>query len=157
MFLKNYTSGVPVSQTIYRIEQVLIRCGVSGITKEYSPTGEVVAVVFHIALTGAKPVPVRLPADVSAATDAFWADYCETHKTEWKRKKKRSDFADQAARTAWKIAQDWIEVEMSRIQMRQGEPLEIFMSYVWDGNRGQTYYAALKESQFKGLLPEKCE
>lgn len=35
MFLKNYTSEVPVSQTIYRIEQVLIKCGVSGITKEY--------------------------------------------------------------------------------------------------------------------------
>lgn len=27
MFLKNYTSNVPVSQTIYRIEQVLIKCG----------------------------------------------------------------------------------------------------------------------------------
>jgi hypothetical protein len=30
MFLKNYTSEVPVSQTIHRIEQVLIRCGVTG-------------------------------------------------------------------------------------------------------------------------------
>lgn len=28
MFLKNYTSNVPVSQTIHRIEQVLIRAQV---------------------------------------------------------------------------------------------------------------------------------
>jgi hypothetical protein len=28
MFLKNYTSDVPVSTTIHRIQQVLIKCGV---------------------------------------------------------------------------------------------------------------------------------
>lgn len=50
MFLKNYTSNVPVSQTIYRIEQVLIRCGVSGITKEYGPQQDMAAIHFHIKL-----------------------------------------------------------------------------------------------------------
>src|SRR6185503_878462 len=39
MFLKNYTSEVPVTQTIARIEHALIKAGVSGIAKEYSPTG----------------------------------------------------------------------------------------------------------------------
>ena len=47
-FLKNYTSQVPVSQTVYRIEQVLIKCGVSGITKEYGLKGEVSALRFHL-------------------------------------------------------------------------------------------------------------
>lgn len=153
MFLKNYTSGVPVSQTIFRIEQVLIRCGVSGITKEYGKNSEVLALIFHIEMGPGKPVAIRLPADVDAAADAFWSDYCDTHKIDWKRKKKRSDFVDQAQRTAWKLAQDWIEVEMSRVQMRQGEPLQIFLSYVWDGK--QTFFNALKESNYKGLLPEK--
>ena len=153
MFLKNYTSGVPVSQTIYQIEQVLIRCGVKGITKEYAGVnGEIIAITFHLELANST-LNVRLPANQEQAQDAFWSDYCERHKTEWKRKKKRSDFKEQAARTAWKLARDWIEVEMSRIQLRQADVVEVFMPYIWDGK--QTFFQSLKTSGFKGLLPEK--
>lgn len=65
MFLRNYTSDVPVTQTIHRIEAVLIQCGVTGITKEYGPVAaEVVAIQFHIKLQQDKPpVTIRLPAD----------------------------------------------------------------------------------------------
>lgn len=64
MFLKNYTSDAPVAQTVHRIEQVLIRCGVNGITKEYGPTGDVAAVTFHIKLQGQVPFgcqPIKTP------------------------------------------------------------------------------------------------
>lgn len=61
-FLNNYTSNVPVRETIYRIEQVLIRCGVSGITKEYGPGGLITAIGFHIETPNGK-VEIRLPAD----------------------------------------------------------------------------------------------
>jgi hypothetical protein len=33
--------------------------------------------------------------------------------------------------------------------------VQAFLSYIWDGK--QTYFTALKERSFKGLLPEKCE
>ena len=164
MFLKNYTSEVPVSKTIYRIEQVLIRCGIKGITKEYAGTGgEIVALTFRIVLDDGAPLEVRLPAHVNLAQDALWLDYIgddlqEDGKTvKWSSRKKlnRADFKGQAARTAWKIAQEWIEIEMSRIQLKQAEKLEVFLPYVWDGKR--TYFQSLKESKFAGLLPEKCE
>lgn len=164
MFLKNYTSDVPVSQTIYRIEQVLIRCGVSGIMKEYVGTnGEVAAVTFQIESPSGK-ITIRLPAETNRCQDALWMDYVGTDKLnakgdalEWNRRKtkRRADFAEQAARTAWKIVQDWIEVQMSMIQTRQADTLQVFLPYVFDGKR--TYYQALQASNFKGLLPEKCE
>jgi len=166
MFLKNYTSEVPVSQTIHRIEQVLIKCGVSGITKEYVGTsGKIGAITFHIQPDPGLPVmTVRLPVEVERARDALWLNYVDGDELNAKgdalmsssfKKKRRSDFAEQAERTAWKIIQDWVEVQMSMIQMKQADFREVFLPYVWDGER--TYYQALKESGFRALLPEKCE
>lgn len=165
MFLKNYTSNVPVSQTIHRIERVLIKCGVSGIMKEYTGTnGDISAITFQIEAPAGK-ITIRLPADKGKALDALWMDYVDGDKLNEKgdaiamwssRKKKRKvDFSDQAERTAWKIVQDWIEVQMSMIQMKQADTMQVFLPYVFDGKR--TYYEALKESNFLGLLPEKCE
>src|SRR6478672_12229906 len=106
MFLKNYTSSVPVSETINRIEKVLIRCGVSGITKEYSGrNGEIAALTFHIRLEGSRDVAIRLPADKERALEALWLDYADGDKLSpdgeslaWPayKKKRRKDFADQA-------------------------------------------------------------
>ena len=162
MFLKNYTSEVPVRQTIHRIEQVLIKCGVSGIMKEYVGTeGEIAAITFQIAVASGR-LTIRLPADKAKALEALWGDYVDGDKLNEKgdqviawasrKKKRRADFAEQAARTAWKIVQDWIEVQMSMIQMKQADTLQVFLPYVFDGKR--TYYEALRETNFRGLLTE---
>lgn len=159
MFLKNYTSEVPVSQTIYRIEQVLIKCGVSGITKEYGLNQQVVALHFHIKIEESKPtVTIRLPADKDAAHQALWLDYVDGEKLSpdgqtlaWNNRKRKSkkDFAEQAERTAWKLVQDWVEVQLSMIQMRQADFIQVFLPYVWNGR--ETYYQALKAGGFKAL------
>jgi hypothetical protein len=138
MFLKNYTSSVPVSETIHRIEKVLIRCGVSGITKEFAGSnGQIAALTFHIRLDGDRDVAIRLPADKERAMEALWLDYANGEKLSpdgnslaWSsyKKKKRKDFADQAERTAWKIIQDWVEVQMSMIQMKQADAVEVFFA-----------------------------
>jgi hypothetical protein len=166
MFLKNYTSNVPVHQTIHRIEQVLIRCGVSGITKEYAPEpGKIAAITFHIKIDPDKPpITIRLPADEKKALDALWLDYVGTDKLapdgeriQWNsyKKKVRKDFKDQAERTAWKIIQDWVEVQMSMIQTKQAEFIQVFLPYVWDQQLQQNFYDRLKSTNYKGLLPEQ--
>lgn len=166
MFLKNYTSNVPVSQTIYRIEQVLIKCGVSGISKEYAAdcSGTIVAITFQIKETPDKPsLTVRLPADKERALDALWADYVGNDQLSpsgnelcWrsKKKKKKKDFADQAERTAWKIIQDWVEVQMSMIQMQQADTLQVFMPYLWTGE-ATLYQLTQRNGGFRALLAEK--
>ncbi len=162
-FLKNYTSDVPVSQTIYRIEQVLIKCGVTGIAKEYAGTdGEIIAVSFHVESPSGM-LSIRLPADKEKATQALWLDYVDGDKLtdkgdelHWntRKRKKRSDFTEQGARTAWKIVQDWVEVQMSMIQLQQADTLQVFLPYVMV-NRKQNFYQQVVERNYAGLLPEK--
>lgn len=163
MFLKNYTSNVPVSQTIYRIEQVLIKCGVLGIAKEYTGTdGKIAAITFRINDKG-REFTVRLPADVEKAQDALWMDYVGDDKLNDKggfadygnrKQKRRKDFAEQAGKTAWKIIQDWVEVQMSMIQLQQAESLEVFMPYVVV-NGGQSFYKSIAAGGYRALLPER--
>lgn len=160
-FLKNYTSDVPVSQTIYRIEQVLLRCGIRGIMKEYGIDQSVTAITFKLEVEG-KPLGIRLPVKEERATDILWKEYAGddydnkndtivAHRANLK-KKRRADFAEQGARTAWRIVQDWVEIQMSMIETGQAEMMEVFLPYVFDGKR--TYYAAIKESKFAGLLTQ---
>lgn len=167
MFLKNYTSDVPVSRTIARIEETLIKCGVMDITKEYSPTGDVAAVIFTIKMGDDKPVSIRLPADKDSAHKALWLDYVDGEElssdgkkiTEWPSRKRRThqSFREQAERTAWKLMQDWVEIQLSLIQMKQADVVQVFLPYVWDARTHQTFYQALKANGFRGMLPEKCE
>lgn len=167
-FLKNYTSAVPVLQTIHRIEEVLIKCGVSGITKEYIGTnGEIAAIMFHLELPGQPSATVRLAPKTDEAQEVLWRDYAgdddlaaDGQSLRWSRKRQqKSDFRRQAERTAWKLLQDRIEVEMSLIQLKQRDFVQAFMADVWDGSA--TVYdrllPRLTQIGFRALLPEKTQ
>lgn len=152
MFLKNYTSEVAVPQTINRIRQTLIKCGVLGIAEEYLQTGAIAALTFRVVDKGSD-FAVRLCPNIEGATDALWTDYKSTNSRGLKRKK-REDFAEQAERTAWRILQDWVEIEMSKIQMKQADPTEVFLSYIQCN--GESYYRRLiNAGGYKALLAEK--
>lgn len=162
-FLKNYTSTVPVSETIRRIEAVLIRCGVQSITKEYGTNGETTALRFEIVTNLDRPPHmIRLPANKEQALESLWGDYINGEKLDgdgklhWssRKRKKKSEFNEQAERTAWKLMQDWTEVQMSLVAFKQAEVLEVLMPYIWDGR--QTLFQELKAGGFKAL-PERCE
>jgi hypothetical protein len=143
--IKNYTSGVPVDRTIARIEAILVRGGATNIIKDYKD-GELDAVCFSVLHPGTgKYLTVRLPANV----ESVFRSLHETVKRP--REGTVEKLRDQASRTAWKLMQDWVEVQMSLIQMHQVEFLQVFLPYVWDGQR--TFYTALKETGFK-MLPE---
>lgn len=152
MQLKNYTSSTPVENTIARIEGYLIATGlVTGIGKEYK--GSIVqSLVFQIQYEPDKlPMAVKLTANVDKCQDYFWKDYVagKVNKT----RKTRDDFAEQAARTAWKLQEDWVRVEVSLILLQQRTVLQSFMACVWDGER--TFYQRLKDTGFKQLAAPK--
>ena len=141
--IKNYTSGVPVDKTISRIETLLVESGASNITKDYKDN-KLDAVCFMVVMpnTGER-VAVRLPAKVDAVY--------ETLRAEVKRPREGTleKLKDQAGRTAWKLMQDWISVQLSLIQMNQVEFLQVFLPYVWTGKT--TFYELLKGQGFKAL------
>lgn len=150
MNLKNYTSEVSADVTLARIERLLVDAGASGIAKEYV-NGQVRAVVFQMSYDPAKlPMTVKLPANVEACQEAFWKDYCAARTA--RSRKTKEDFYEQAARTAWKLQQDWVEVQVSLVRLRQQTAIQAFLPYVYDGK--QTFYERLQFSNFRGLLPE---
>lgn len=144
MNLKNYTSSSPASQTIAYIEAYLASAGVTGISKQYE-NGHPTAIFFHIDLPPNK-FTVRLPARVADVQDYLWQEYCSSVK---KPRKAKVDFLDQAARTAWKIQQDWVQVQISLIKLKQASFLEVFMGFLWDGK--QSYYQSIESTKFKAL------
>jgi len=140
--VKNYTSSVPVEVTVLRIEKVLVKYGASRVVKEYRD-GEVVGLTFSIQnpATG-KELRVGLPANPHAVFKVLTRDRILTS-TALKR------FEGQARRTAWKIMQDLVEVQLSMIEMVQAEFVQIFLPYIFVNDR--TFYESLKEGGFKML------
>jgi len=141
--LKNYTSTVPVSRTISRIEEILAESGAKAIGKNYEK-GKLSSITFQIEMNGRDHL-VRLPANPEAVYN------CLLKETKRHRPGTLDRIKEQSERTAWKIQQDWLEIELTCIRLAQKDPLEVFLAYIWDGS--QTYYTALKESKFKALLP----
>lgn len=99
--LKNYTSNVPVSRIVSRIEEVIARAKATDITKVYD-NGRLVALCFGIYLPNGKLVTIRLPANTDAVYDALMK------KVRRPRASNEARVREQAERTAWKLIQDWI-------------------------------------------------
>jgi len=149
MNLKNYSSTVPVEVTISRIEAFLIGTGlITGIAKEYKGQ-TVTALLFSIIYEKGKlPLSVKLTANVEQCQEFFWIEHCRTAR---RNRRVKADFAVQAARTAWKLQEDWVRVETSLIMLKQRTVVQSFMSCVWDGE--QTFYQRIEGSGFKQLGP----
>lgn len=147
MYLKNYTSEVPVDVTIPRIEKFLISAGADGIQKMYT-SERLTAIMFLIDFEPGRQVTIRLPSNADKCTDALWKDY---QMSVPKGRKTRDDFIDQGERTAWKLVQDWVEVQISLIKLKQVETLQVFLGYVWDGEKD--FYTQVKTTNYRALLP----
>lgn len=153
MNLKNYTSETHADVSIARIERMLVDAGAEGIAKEYE-SGRVSALVFKIAFDKDKPaVVIKLPANVKACQQFMWQEHCRTRSLHSKKTDK--DFLPQAERTAWRTMQDWIEVQVSLIKLRQLDPLQAFLAHCFDGKR--TVYERVQDGGFKALMPAASE
>lgn len=150
--IKNRTSTVPVLRTIARIEQALAKAGVSSVVKEYGPQADVAALKFTIELDGRGPVTVRLPVDTRVIARMLFEVYMSTQKRRNSRSKHEKDFMEQAERTAWKLMQDWVEVQLSLIAMKQADFMAVFLPYLWDG-RQTLFDRLLTDRTNRALLP----
>jgi hypothetical protein len=141
--MKNYTSGVPVERTISRIEQILAKIGAPNILKDYE-NGRLTSIKFTIVEpTTKRKIAIMIPANVGKVNAIL------TQRVKRPRKETLKWIDDQSARTAWKLMQDWLEVQLSLIEMNQVEILQVFLPYVHDGI--QSYYERLKERKFNLL------
>lgn len=143
MNLKNYTSEVSAYASISMIEKCLVTAGATNISKQYDD-GICTAVTFRM-MIGTRPLFFQLPAKASACFDVMWKEVKKPHKDTKRR------IMEQSERTAWKIVRDWVEVQLAMIQLEQAEPLQVFLPYVYDPAKNETFYDKLKGSGFKQL------
>jgi hypothetical protein len=143
MNLKNYTSEVSAYSSISKIEKCLVTAGATNISKQYN-NGICTAVTFRM-MVNQIPLFFQLPAKADACFDVMWKEVKRP------RQDTKQKTMEQSERTAWKIVCDWVEVQLSMIQLDQAETLQVFLPYVYDPNTDETFYQKLKGGGFKQL------
>lgn len=144
MSIKNYTSTVPMINSIARIEHRLIQGGVTIISKDYED-GKPKGMIFQINNNGI-PMTFKLPAKADRVFE-----WLKMQRKKPPTKTQLEGIKAQADRTAWKILSDWIDIQISLIELDQAEAMEIFLPYIYDGKTDQTLYEKMKETNFKQL------
>lgn len=143
--LKNYTSEVPAITSMGRIEKALVEAGASDISKKYAD-GVCSAVTFRIPVNNI-PMFFLLPARADACFKILWGSM----NAQGQRQANKRKWQEQAERTAWKIIADWVDIQLSMIQLEQAELMQVFLPYAYDPASDQTFYEKLKTSNFKML------
>ncbi len=144
--IKNYTSSVSVARSISYIEQKLTQNGANKILKEYGPTGRIDCICFSIQIEG-RDIHFKLPARVDRCEQTLRNNLSKRARPETLKK-----IPAQAERTAWKILSDWVEIQMAMIELAQVEVLEVFLPYVYDTVKRQTFFEGIKRTKYKALL-----
>lgn len=151
MAIKNYTSEVPAERSISNIEHRLAQAGASHIAKFYTEDGSArpLGMFFQIKVDGI-PMSFKLPAKTN---NVF--DYLKLQRKRVPTKAQEESIRKQADRTAWKILYEWIDIQVSMIELDQAEPIEIFLPYAYDIKKDQTLFDRMKENNFKQLTEGK--
>ena len=145
--IRNRTSTVAPERTAARIEDMLAQAGASDIRKRYE-AGQLVGIDFIIP-TEQGVMSFRMPVDAQGAYAALYNE---------RKKRSRSSITiaqqqalkEQARRTAWKLAQEWMEIQLSMVAMNQAELVQVMLPYAVRGN--QTFFQAFKRAGYAGLL-----
>lgn len=142
--MRNYTSTVDADKSIFRIEAKLIEAGASHILKEYDERKQVSALSFTLMIdrNTLQRVPFRLPANVKAVAAVL--------KKRARTVRQEMAVAEQAPRTAWKLMLDWLDVQLSLIEMGQAEPMQVFLPYAAQPGR-PSFYEVLKADGYRAL------
>lgn len=134
--VKNYTTKMPVHQSMSKIQEALIKHGATGIMTEYEQgTGRISALKFIIELEGNK-VGFSLPVQ--------WRLFQTLMQSQGVR---RSDDDDYCYRVAWANIRDWVDAQMVLIELQMVELPQLFLPFAVTSN-GQTLYEQVREGQF---------
>lgn len=151
MMIKNYTTTIAAIKTVSEIEEMLVEHGAKGIIKLYGDNGIVEAVMFSIN-TKHGEIGFKLPCEFRKLQKKL---------TELRNQQKITiswakvrDFTH-AQNVGWRIIKDWIQVQLSFIQIGLVEFDQVFLPYAYSQVTNKTFYESLKDEGFKYLLGEE--
>ena len=149
--IKNFSTTISVEKTIAEIEKMLSKYGATKIMKEYDADGNPSKLIFAI-MTEHGEMPVKLPINTDKVLDVFkvqvstgklprkfWGD-------EWAVK--------QAHRVGWRIIKDWLDAQLTILQIEMVKVQELFLPYAYDAKSDQTLFQKMEEKNFAGYIEE---
>jgi hypothetical protein len=142
--IKNYTTTISVEKTIGEIELLLTRYGAKKILKEYDDNQNITHLTFMVKHdTGL--IPIRLPSNPEKIILILNEKVDERIIP----KKYKNDI-EQASRIMWRIILDWVDSQMTMIEIGQRTLLEIFFADICPVGSERTLSDKLTEE----LLPQ---
>lgn len=134
MPLLNYSTKVPVVQSVAAIQKVLIKHGASSIMQDFDDRQELIAISFKLRLNGSE-LAFRLPIDWKATFEVMKQDSTpRSLLTE-----------DHARRVSWRIVKDWVEVQLAIAETKMVTIPQVFLPYAVN-NQGRTLYEIVAEN-----------
>lgn len=157
--IRNYTSEVPTDRSLARIEAFLVRAGATHTARMYE-NGKVMGMFFQLPINGL-PMTFKLPARVEACLKVLIKERKSLNlpaRTEFGRRKQeaaKEKLREQAERTAFRILEDWVSVNVSLVELGQAEAIEVFLPHVYNQETNKTLFETAKEGGFKLLTAGK--
>jgi len=159
VFKFRHTTKKSPSQTAGEIQALLIRMGASNISTMVEK-GEIVSMAFIYDHEGQK-LAFRLPIK--------WAPLYERELEKFEQKRRRRPLGaaerersieamkNQAERTGWRIALEWLRVQVAFVETGARNVLEVFMADMLAPGRDETLSEFLTERGVMALLPPPAE
>lgn len=144
MNIRNYTSSVPVINSINFIEHRLASAGATHIAKFYEENRPV-GMIFQITHNNV-PLTFKLPAKSLAVYNVLF------NAVKRPRPSTKETIRSQSDRTAWKILSDWVDIQITMIQLEQAEFTEVFLPYFYDLKTNKTLFEKVAANEIKLLI-----
>lgn len=135
------------------IEHILVKFGAEGVLKQYKGQ-KIDAIMFFLVKDGQK-IPFKIPMNIER-TRAIITNLVK----EGKLPKKYLDEplrSAQGERVAWRVIKDWIDSQLSLMEMQFADPIEIFLPYAYNMVENKTMYQKFLENKEKYLALEHRE
>lgn len=136
MPLLNYTTSVPVSRTISEMTKLVARLGARQVMTSFDDAGDPSGLSLSLS-TDYGMRTFTLPIDVDVVHNRLVADPKVTA---------AKSSREQAARVAWRIGKDWLEVQVAIVEAEMVKFDQVMLPYMHD-DRGQTMWQLYRAQQ----------
>jgi len=153
MAVKNYTTEIKIEKTLMEIENILIKFGAQGIYKEYK--GNKINSLMFFLIKDNQKIPFKIPMNIEKTRTIVVS---AVHEGKLSKKYLEEPLrSDQGERIAWRIIKDWIDSQLSLLEMQFAEATEIFLPYAYNMLEEKTMYQKFVENKEKYLSLEYKE
>jgi len=146
----NYTTRIPVEQTVGESQSILGRAGAASVTVLYRD-GQPAGLGFTLD-TPAGPREYRLPVDIEAMRRLLLKQEADGAFISLRKAKGAFTSAEHAACVAWRVVKVWLEAQMTLLEARMATLDQVMLPYLLTaGPESRTLYEVFKARELGEL------